>query len=346
MRRDDAVRAMVVGLLAWLAAAPVRGVAAPAAPGSAQSAAPGHGGMASPPAAAAPAPAPAPSGFEVWSAAGATPAQQGGPSSAAGARQLQRIRQAARSLQASLAPLAAAAQRQGDAARESALAQLDAVLGQLAAARQLTLAVYLAALNASGEARALWAGNPASVDPEQQPALQEAEAAASDLTTAAETGFVFVADLDSGGAWTYSESGALPGGDAGGPAGGGPEAGDLEPTDSGGTAPGDPSLAAMPAASPPAGDEAAVAAGASLQAEPQPSAIDSPASVAELGPLAEEEPVPAEPGSYLDLDRDAAGGAPPLDWEDLCRPWQPRASAAAASGGGICRLSPVPAEDP
>jgi hypothetical protein len=345
MRRGDAARAMVVGLLAWLAAVPVYGVAAPAAPRSGQPAAPGHGSTASPPAAAAPAPALPLPGSEVWIAPGAAPAQQGGPSSAAGARQLQRIRQAARRLRASLAPLAGAARRQGDAAQQSALAQLDAVLGQLAAAQRLTLAAYLAALNASGEARALWAGNAASLDPGQQPALQEAEAAASDLTTAAETGFVFVADLDGGRAWTYSEGEAAPAGDAGGPVSGGPEAGDLDATTAGGAAAVDPGLRPMPIEAPGAGDETA-AAGASLHAEAQTSAIDSPAPVAQLGRLTEEELVPAEPEAPSDVDRAAAGGALPLEWEDLCRPWQPRASAATASGGGICPLSSAASDPP
>jgi hypothetical protein len=379
MRRDDAARAMVVGLLAWLAAAamPVRGVAAPAASRSGQPATPGHGSTAGPPpaapgeaAAAAPTPAlaqaPVPPGSTILIAPQSTPAQQGGPASAAGARQLLHIRQAARRLQASLASLAGAAQRQGDTARESELAQLDVVLGQLAAARRLTLAVYLTALNAGGEARALWAGNTASLDPGQEPALQEAEAAASDLTTAAETGFVFVADLDGGRAWTYVESGAPPGGDAGGPVGEGPEADDLDATAGGGAAADDAGLGPMPMASPgtgddqpsaakptaavgagaeagAAGDAAALDAGISLHGEPQPVTLDSPESMAELGRPAEDERDPAGPESLAGVD--TAAGAPPLAWEDLCRPWRPRASASAASGGGLCRL-PSAASEP
>jgi len=169
--------------------------------------------------------------------------RRGGGLSAARARQLQGMAQAARSWQAALAGLAAAARQQGDAALQGELARLDALLRQVAAEQGLTLAAYLAAVSASNQALALWSANAAYFDPAEQEASQQADAAASDLSTAADTGFVFGADLSGGTAWTYAEGppagdAAAASGDAVAAGGGGPVEGGGGPGNGGG-GPGD-----------------------------------------------------------------------------------------------------------
>jgi hypothetical protein len=131
-------------------------------------------------------------------------AQRGGRLSAAEQAQLQRMAQAARLWQGQLAAVAAAARRQQDAALLVVLARLDAQLRQIAAA-QATLAGLLAAQQASEQALGLWAASAPFVGAAEAPAWQEAEAGATDLTTAEDTGFVFTADLGSGTAWSYVE---------------------------------------------------------------------------------------------------------------------------------------------
>jgi hypothetical protein len=283
-------------------------------------------------------------------------AQLGGVLSAEQARQLRRIARAARRWRPAVAAAAAAARQQGDAAMQSELARLDALLRQLAAAQQLTLAAYLAAIQASNQALALWAGNAAYLEPGEQQAWQQADAGAADLTTAADTGFVFGADLNGGTAWTYAEG--TPGGEAGAPGGeagmagmnddvpgaapGGPDAGTGSPgggaTDAGGATPGD---AGEPVSSSPTGaagtpEGTAAAAdggwvvihggpGAGWRPEDSPAAGGAPAFALQLGeaegadgPLAHTDPLAAT------ADEDAAAGGPDaLDWEEICRPWQP-----------------------
>jgi len=167
-------------------------------------------------------------------------ARRGGGLSVAQALQSQDMARAARSWRAALPALAAAARQRGDAALRGELAKLDALLQQVAAAQRLTLAAYLAAVSASNQALALWAANAAYLDPGEQQASQQADAAASDLTTAAETGFVFSADLSGGTAWTYAEG--PPAGDPGAAAGDAGAPGDWSgggSGESGGGGPGD-----------------------------------------------------------------------------------------------------------
>lgn len=216
---------------------PASGLAVPpprtAAPGGSTSAAATAGHPADSPAASAPpaAPAvqpPAAAGAVVlWGEAGLTAAQ---------AQQLRRIALAARRWRAALPALAAVARQQGDTALLDALARLDALLQQLAATQRLTRAAYLAALSASDQALSLWAADAAALTPGEQGAEKEAETGAADLTTAADTGFVFSADLSAGTAWTYAEG--PPPGDAGAAASdagpGGPGAADGGPSDAGG----------------------------------------------------------------------------------------------------------------
>jgi hypothetical protein len=172
-------------------------------------------------------------------------ARPGDGLSAAQALQLQNMARAARAWRAALPALTAAARQQGDAALQSELAKLDALLRQVAAEQSLTFAAYLAAVSASNQALALWSANAAYLDPDEQQASQQGDAAAADLTTAADTGFVFSADLSGGTAWTYAEG--PPGGDAaavpgdGWPAGGGGpgDAGAAGAPGEGGGGPGD-----------------------------------------------------------------------------------------------------------
>jgi hypothetical protein len=378
MRRSCAAGAIVVGVLAWLVAAPLRGIAAPAGSRSGPPAAAAHGGTGGQAAAApasAPAADPALPGTAFWVVTVGSSAPPSGPLSAAEARQLQRIRQAARKLEASLAQLAEAARQQGDAALQGELARLDALLGQLAAAQQWTLAAYLAALNAAAEARALWAGDVAAPESGDPPAwLQEAETAASDLTTAAETGFVFAADLDRGTAWTYAEGGGAPG-DVAGPAAAAGEPGGPD-TSGGAGVPGsdaegeempaesaapqsasltEPGLAAGAEAGAWAGeaastgeavaamepgDETAVAGDGEMsglgEEVAEPADASAPAFSAELGEPWSDDLSAAEPGSPS--GGDAAGAGPLLlDGENLCRPWRP-SRAAANADSGMCLL--------
>lgn len=336
-----------MAVVACAAAWPIRtdAAAAPAAPAPPVArAAPAAPASAAPVAAAQATPA-----IAVWLAGGApspstSPPGQNRPLSAGEARQLQRLRQAARRWQAGLAPLAAAAASQGDAALLADLARLDALLRSLAWAQQLTLASYAAALRASSDALALWRTDAAYVEPAEQQAWQEADAGAAELTTAAETGFVFGIDLGSGQTWSYTEGGAAE------------------------RAPGDPDLAPGDAAS--AGDAAEAAAGeaggrgatAASAAGPEAAggmAIDvgpsgesgagaslpAEAPAYELGDLQGDVLNAFQPaGSPLseadaepDPDSDRAAAAP-LGWEELCRPWQPPPAPADLAA---CRRSPA-----
>src|SRR5260370_15561071 len=192
------------GVLAW----PAMPASCRAAPGAARRSGPA-------PARAAGGGAPAASGL--WlapgaaSGGGAVPGQGG--LGAAQARQLQAMARAARTWRAGLPALTAAARQQGDAALQIELAKLDALLQQVASAQSLTLAAYLAAVSASHQALALWAANAGSLDPAEQEAWQQADTGAAELTTAADTGFVFSADLSGRGAQTYAQG--PPAGDPG-----------------------------------------------------------------------------------------------------------------------------------
>jgi hypothetical protein len=338
-------------------------------------------------------------------------AQLGGGLSAEQAQQLQRITQAARRWRAQVAALAAAARQQGDTALQSELARLDALLQQTAAAQRLTLAAYLAAIQASNQALALWAANASYLEPGEQQAWQQADAGAADLTTAADTGFVFGADLSSGTAWAYA--GGAPGGDAGATAGdpgagggpavpggqgaplggrgdGGPGAGDGGPGEAGigpgeaGVDPGDMSGVAMPgdAGGPDAGgaagpvavtapgagngdaaglQEAAAAADSgapraagaagsgwvvihggtdlSWQPEASVSTAGGPLFALQLGETQDRALSPADPEATVGADP-AAGPPEALDWEEICRPWQPDAGK-----GSVCPLTELPQAD-
>ncbi len=342
---------------------------APAAPAAAVAAASPRGGQAggagrgvaaaSQGAAPSPPAAPAPEELGgVWLAgAGPTPQdarllEKDRPLSAGEARQLQRLRQAARRWQADLAPLAAAARSEGDAALQADLARLDALLRSLAWAQQLTVAAYAAALRAGSDALALWRTDAAYVDPGELQAWQEADAGASELTTAAETGFVFGVDLGSGQTWIYGEGGKA--GEGSGLAPG--DAGALAPTADAGEetagAGGDRDSAPVQAGSPEAGGDMSV--------DPRPSAMDAAAGVAEALPLdangggspaptyqledlqGGDLPPATEPAGALPPEADSGpvsdGAAPPLAWEEICRPWQPDVRAGGASGA--CLLSP------
>jgi hypothetical protein len=123
-------------------------------------------------------------------------ARQGGALTAAEQARAARLAQAAKSWQASLAAVAAAARRQGDAALLADLSLLAADLQTVAAAQRST-AAYAAALQASADAVDLWDADTPYVEPAEQQAWQGADGAALDLTTAADTGFVFAAGLGS-----------------------------------------------------------------------------------------------------------------------------------------------------
>lgn len=206
MKRAYAGSVILAGLVGWLAAP--AGCLAAAAPRA------GQAGAHAPGAAGAPAAAPA------GPTAPATPGEQATTSSAApqpGAvwflsptqeRQLKRIGQAARRWHAALAPLAAAVERQGDAVLQGELVKLDSLLRQLESGQQMTFAAYAAALAARNQALALWAANSSYVGPGEEQAWQRADAGAVELATAADTGFVFGADLSSGSVVTYAERAA------------------------------------------------------------------------------------------------------------------------------------------
>jgi hypothetical protein len=290
----------------------------------------------------------APPAIAVWLAGGApspstSPPGQNRPLSAGEARQLQRLRQAARRWQAGLAPLAAAATSQGDAALLADLARLDALLRSLAWAQQLTLASYAAALRASSDALALWRTDAAYVEPAEQQAWQEADAGAVELTTAAETGFVFGIDLGSGQTWSYTEGGAAGGapGDSGAP-------GDAAAAEDAGEAAawvgGDRDASAATVAGAEAAGDMSIdpgqsgesGAGASLSAE---------APAYDLGDLQGFPEADSEPA----LDE----AVPPFSWEEICRPWQPAGSAsglgreqASARGAVLEPASACPVSPP
>jgi hypothetical protein len=324
-------------------------------------------------------------------------AQRGSGLSAARALQLQGMARAARRWRAALPALAAVARQEGDAALQSELARLDALLRQVAAEQSLTLAAYLSAVTASNQALALWSANAAYLDPGEQQASQQADAAASDLTTAADTGFVFGADLGDGTAWAYAEgppagdAAAAPGdagtaggggpgdggggpgdaggrsGDAGGPsgdmnvrsgdaggglgdAGGGPGDAGGRPGDAGGRPgdaggdewtglPGEVSAAAAGAGA--AGAEAVPGApgaasssgapgwvvihggpDATWQPESSPPAEAPPRFALQLGDAQDEALSPGEWATGADDDA-GSDASLPIDWEEICRPWQP-----------------------
>jgi hypothetical protein len=335
-------------------------------------------------------------------------ARRGDGLSAAQAQQLQSMARAARSWRAALPALTAAARQQGDAALQNELAKLDALLRQVAAAQSLTLASYLAAVSASNQALALWSANAAYLDPGEQQASQQADAAASDLTTAADTGFVFSADLSGGAAWTYAEgppggdAAAVPGdggtaggggpgdpgapGDGGDGGGGGPgdepgdsgdangrrgDAGglsgdmDVRPGDLGGSS-GEPGgdewtglageasagaaaagvggTAAAGAEAAPGAPGAAASPGTSgwvvihggfdagWEPESSPSAAVPPRFALQLGEAQDEALSPGEWATGTDDDDDGSDASALLDWEEICRPWQPDAARSVCPG--------------
>ncbi len=143
-----------------------------------------------------------------------------GPMSVGESSSFIRLNQAAASLQARLPALAAAARGQGDAALAATLASLQETLQQIAAAPP-TLAGYLVALQASSDAVALWNGSAPFLSAAEQAASQQAESAAGDLTTAAETGFVFTTDFASGATSSFVAAAPADNAPGGGPAGGG-----------------------------------------------------------------------------------------------------------------------------
>jgi hypothetical protein len=239
MRGNRAARAILTGMLAGLGGLvlPASGLAAagPRAPVSGGSPAAAAGRPADAPAASAP-PSAAPAGGAVvlWGEAGLSPAQS---------RQLQRIARAARRWRAALPALQAAARQQDDTALLDELATLDALLRQLAGTQRLTLAAYLAALSDSDRALSLWAADAAALAPDEQEAGQQVETGAADLTTAADTGFVFSADLGAGTALTYAE-GPPPGG--AGAAAGDAGPGGADAADGGASGEGDAGGGGMP----------------------------------------------------------------------------------------------------
>ncbi len=299
-------------------------------------------------AAAQPPPAPAPAATIVWVAppggTAANPANTaGGALTAAQAQQLLRIRQAALGWQAALAAPAAAAQRQGDAALAADLGKLQTLLQQLANQEQLTFAAYLAALNASRQALSQWAAAGAYVQPAEQAAWQEADAGATALTTAAETGFVFGADLDSGTAWTYGEGAGSGAGDAAGAASAGAGAG-ADESAAGESAAGEAGEGEMntPPEALAAGAEGLSGAGgepvapdagwvvihggadASWQSAAAPVAPGAPVFAMQLGDLPDDAPVAAAAAEGEGDDEVVSGPAvSPIAWEEICRPWQP-----------------------
>jgi hypothetical protein len=300
-------------------------------------------------------------------------ARRGGPLSAAEQAQLQRMAQAARLWQAQLAAVAAAARQQQDAALLAVLARLDAQLRQIAAA-QATLAGLLAAQQASEAALGLWAASAPFVGAAEAPAWQEAEAGATDLTTAEDTGFVFTADLGSGAAWSYVEgagpaavapvtddadgtAGALQGEDPGEMAAGAGEAPAGEPAASADAAAGE--IGAAPATdagwivvhggaggvAPTGGRDEPAPAGLpgelpAIAASPELLVqLDDPpdgemVAAREPAAVAGAEAGAAEAGADGDADAGAAETLPPWRRELLCRPWQPAPPAA-----GVCPLA-------
>lgn len=144
------------------------------------------------------------------------------PLGAAEARQLARVQAAQRQLAARLQALAARARERQDQRLLAELSRLDAELGRLAAAPP-TLDGYLNVLIRSDVVLGEWAAIGSLVQPEEQAEWAAADAAAQELTTDADTGFVLVADLGSGATWTYLESEAAAGQPADPGAGGQPD---------------------------------------------------------------------------------------------------------------------------
>jgi hypothetical protein len=156
--------------------------------------------------------------------------RDGRPLGAAEARQLARVQAAQRQLAARLQALAARARELRDQRLLAELSRLDAELGRLAAASP-TLDGYLNALIRSDVVLGEWAAIAPLVQPEEQAEWAAADAAAQELTTDADTGFVLVADLGSGAAWTYLEAEATQPADPG--AGGPPDGLAIDPGDFG-----------------------------------------------------------------------------------------------------------------
>jgi hypothetical protein len=200
--------------------------------------------------------------------AAARRAARGGPMSVGESSSFIRLNQAAASLQARLPALAAAARSHGDAALAAALASLQEALQQVAAAPP-TLAGYLVALQAGGYAVALWNGSAPFLSAAEQGAWQQAESAAGDLTTAAETGFVFTTDFASGATSSFAAAAPSNNTSGGGPAAGGAGVGSADDDTDGawGASAADPMSrgafpdTATPVAAAEAADAAAVAAG-------------------------------------------------------------------------------------
>ncbi|HVT18501.1 MAG TPA: hypothetical protein VHQ90_20275 [Thermoanaerobaculia bacterium] len=156
--------------------------------------------------------------------------RDGRPLSAAEARQLARMQAAQRQLAARLQALAARARERQDQRLLAELSRLDAELGRLAAAPP-TLDGYLNVLIRSDVVLGEWAAIGPLVQPEEQAEWAAADAAAQELTTDADTGFVLVADLGSGATWTYLEAEATQPADPG--AGGPPDGVAIDPGDFG-----------------------------------------------------------------------------------------------------------------
>jgi hypothetical protein len=353
MKRAFAWSAIAAGLMGWLVWLALPGVClAAASPRAGQAGARGAGAATGAPVSPPAGPAAPAAAADQATVAAAAPLPAGAWFlSATQEQQLRRIGRAAHRWRAALAPLAAAAQEQGDAALQGELLQVDLLLRQLESARQMTFAAYVAVLAARNQALALWAASSADVGPAEAVAWQQADAGAAELATAADTGFVFGADLASGATWTYAERPPGEGGTTGG-AGMSP---DSESGASGDAVSGD--AGAMP--------DAAVAA---TLADPGAGAAEIPVPEADPGA-----PVPAAAMAALgsegvapgaadqDAGADGATAAPALGgdpqtlpaadlsqpgdtssglvWEEICRP-RPSAPGRHA----LCPLQPAGAE--
>lgn len=138
-------------------------------------------------------------------------AQRAAPSSAGAANavalagaalvQQQQLAQAAQAWQQQLANLAAEARRQGDSGMLVVVQQVDGVL-QSIAAFPATAAGFLAALQASQSALAIWARQQPGAPILGLPEWQAADQGAAGLGAATEASFVFAADLTHGTAWS------------------------------------------------------------------------------------------------------------------------------------------------
>jgi hypothetical protein len=311
MKRTCAGSAILGGLLGWLACLAVpAGCLAAAAPRAGQAGAHAPGTASAPAAAPAGSAAPATPGDQATLQPAAPQAGAVWFLSATQERQLRRIGQAARRWHAALAPLAVAAQQQGDAVLQGELVKLDTLLRQLESGQQMTFAAYVAALAARNQALTLWAANSAYVGPREEQAWQQADAGAAELATAAETGFVFGADLSSGSVVTYAES---------------------APGDKRGAA-GDDGVSTGPESA-----GAGSGTGEAASGEPAPESG---------GPMADGPAVPASGSGYGDPVQEAAAATPGVAGSGDAGP-MPGASTAAlpAEAGGIAGEVPVPEAD-